>query len=106
MHLVLLHFSTAALTTTNNGQTLRITGIIITNPTPSCSQSFSQDVTLSVSPTSVGGSISGGGATVCASSNSGTLTLSGNTGNVIRWESSPNGTTWTTINNTSTSLAV
>ncbi|MFC2111499.1 hypothetical protein ACFLQ5_03510, partial [Bacteroidota bacterium] len=41
-------FTTTNLSTSNNGQTLRITGITITNPTTNCAQSFTQDVTLSV----------------------------------------------------------
>ncbi|MFL5745953.1 MAG: beta strand repeat-containing protein, partial [Niastella sp.] len=41
---------------------------------------------------------------VCPGANSGTLTLSNYTGNILRWESSTDGgATWTTISNTSTS---
>jgi biotin carboxyl carrier protein len=95
-------FSTTALTAANNGQTLRITNVTVTSATPNCTQSFAQDVTLSVAPTSVGGTVSGT-ATVCATSNNGTLTLAGQIGNVIRWESSPaSATTWTTVTNTNT----
>src|SRR5690606_15360076 len=43
--------------------------------------------TFSVTAASVGGTVSGSAA-VCTGSNSGILTLSGHTGNVIRWESS------------------
>lgn len=51
---------------------------------------------------SVGGTISGS-VTACASGNSGTLTLSGHTGNIIRWEySNDNGNTWYYISNTTT----
>ena len=58
---------------------------------------------ISVNASSVGGSVASS-ATVCSGANSGTLTLSGQTGSVIRWESSINGgTTWTTIANTTTS---
>lgn len=50
---------------------------------------------------SVGGSIAGS-ASACAASNSGTLTLSGYTGNILRWEySNDNGNTWYYISNTS-----
>ena len=55
--------------------------------------------TITVSPVSKGGSIAGG-VTVCGTTNSGTLTLSGQTGAVVRWESSPNGSSWSTILNT------
>jgi len=65
--------------------------------------------TVTVYPLTVGGTTSGG-ATVCASANSGNITLSGHTGNIIRWESSiNNGINWvaianTTINQTYTNL--
>ena len=51
---------------------------------------------------SIGGSISGS-TTACAGTNSGTLTLSGYTGNILRWEySNDNGNTWYYISNTGT----
>ena len=67
-----------------------------------CPEANSTTTTVTVSPTSVGGSVSGG-AGICTGSTSGTLTLSGNTGSVVRWESSVAPfTTWTTISNTAT----
>ena len=45
---------------------------------------------LVIDPASVGGTVSSN-ATVCSGSNSGSLTLSGHTGNVIRWEMSEDG---------------
>jgi gliding motility-associated-like protein len=69
-----------------------------------CSSANSSPATITVSPTSVGGSISGG-TTVCSGTNSGTLTLSGQTGSVIQWESSTDGgTTWVIIANTTNTL--
>ncbi|NCI47602.1 beta strand repeat-containing protein, partial [Sediminibacterium soli] len=55
---------------------------------------------INYAPT-VGGTITGS-TTVCASSNSGTLSLTGYTGNILRWEASTDGgTTWpTSISNT------
>lgn len=41
-------FNTANLTASNNGQTLQITQIIITSTPTNCSQSFTQNVTMSV----------------------------------------------------------
>jgi hypothetical protein len=68
-----------------------------------CTTVNSTIATITVSPVSVGGTVSGS-TTVCPGSNSGSLTLSGQTGAVIRWESSINGgSTWSTISNTSTS---
>ncbi|HEX8517454.1 MAG TPA: gliding motility-associated C-terminal domain-containing protein [Bacteroidia bacterium] len=59
---------------------------------------------ITVFAPSAGGTISGGG-NFCGSSGSGTLTLSGNTGNPLNWEfSTDNGSTWTPVANTSTTL--
>ncbi|MCX6232597.1 MAG: hypothetical protein NTZ33_13760, partial [Bacteroidetes bacterium] len=60
-------------------------------------------IVSSIDPISIGGHIAGGGVTICAGTNSTTLTLSGNTGNITKWQSSPNGTSWTDISNTTTS---
>lgn len=70
-----------------------------------CSSTNSSSATITVSPATVGGSVAGN-STVCSGTNSGTLSLSGHTGSVIRWESSTNnwGAT-TTIANTTTSQA-
>lgn len=69
-----------------------------------CDVAYSSVATITVLPVSVGGTVSSD-ATICANINSGTLTLSGHTGNVVRWESSVNnGVSWTNISNTTTSL--
>jgi hypothetical protein len=69
----------------------------------SCSSATTSAVSITVSPITVTGSISGG-ATVCSGSNSGTLTLSGHTGDVLKWETSTNnGSTWSDVSNTTTS---
>ena len=69
-----------------------------------CPSINSNTVTLTVSPTSVGGSVSPD-TTVCTGTNTGTLTLSGNTGSVLRWEFSTNGgTNWTVVSNTTNTL--
>jgi gliding motility-associated-like protein len=70
----------------------------------SCASAISSPVTITVNPVSVGGTVSSS-ATVCAPVNSGTLTLAGQTGNVIRWEySTDGGLTWIPdLTNTSTS---
>ena len=55
-----------------------------------------------VNPATVGGTVSGG-STICAGSPSGQLTLSGQTGTVVKWQSSVSPfTTWTDIVNTAT----
>lgn len=56
---------------------------------------------VNASAPSAGGTVSGG-TFVCSGSNSGSLTLSGYTGNILRWEySTDNGNTWINISNTS-----
>ncbi len=63
--------------------------------------SASATTTVTVDPISVGGSVTGG-TSICSGSTSGLLTLSGNTGNVVRWESAVSPfTVWTPIANTS-----
>jgi subtilisin-like proprotein convertase family protein len=70
-----------------------------------CVTSFSTVVSLTVNPLSVGGTVNSN-TIVCGGVNSGVLTLTGNTGNVIRWEfSTDGGGTWATIANTTTSQA-
>lgn len=65
-----------------------------------CNPGPSQIAVITVNPTTVGGIITGG-TTICSGVNSGILTLSGYTGNIIRWEYSINGTSWTNIANNS-----
>ncbi|MHC1775287.1 MAG: beta strand repeat-containing protein [Lentimicrobium sp.] len=64
--------------------------------------SLPASTTVVVNPTSVGGTVASD-ATVCVGNNSGTLSLSGHTGNVVRWEYSiDGGVTWIPIANTTT----
>nr|WP_321413356.1 gliding motility-associated C-terminal domain-containing protein [uncultured Allomuricauda sp.] len=66
---------------------------------------FTKDIAISGAP---GGTITGGEVSVCAGSNSTTLTLNGLDGTVVRWESSDNNfiDTPTIISNASTTLTV
>ncbi len=71
-----------------------------------CTIDVTSDVAIfTVSPTTVAGSLSGS-TTVCYGTNSTTLTLSGQTGDITNWESSTtsNFTSKTNVNNTSTTL--
>ena len=69
-----------------------------------CSNTISNNASLVVDPVTAGGTVSGS-TSVCSGSNNGSLNLSGNSGPVIRWESSVNsGSTWSTISNTTTTL--
>ncbi|MES2592523.1 MAG: gliding motility-associated C-terminal domain-containing protein [Bacteroidota bacterium] len=70
-----------------------------------CATDTSDSTLITVSPASSAGVISGGG-TYCGTPATGTLSLTGSTGNVVSWASSTNnGVTWTTILNTSTTQA-
>ncbi|MEN9684711.1 MAG: hypothetical protein RLZZ28_497, partial [Bacteroidota bacterium] len=69
-----------------------------------CSSVVSNPATITVNPLTVPGILSAN-AVVCAASNSGTLSLSGYTGAILRWESSTDGgNSWPiTIGNTTNS---
>ncbi len=69
-----------------------------------CISASRRAATATVNPTSVGGAVNGS-KTITAGSSAGTLSLSGHTGAVQRWQSSTNGTSWTNISNTATSLS-
>ncbi|MFY9417899.1 MAG: PKD domain-containing protein, partial [Bacteroidales bacterium] len=64
----------------------------------SCTNTASVSVT--VDPATIAGTLSGGSTEVCVGSNSGIMTLSGYTGNIIRWEKRINGGAWINIANT------
>jgi len=93
--------------------TLTLTGVIVGMNnyqyrcivTNTCPPSATSNVAvLTVSSTSVGGNVNPAVIPVCGTTNTGTFTLTGHTGNVIRWESSTVGAggPWTTIANTTT----
>jgi Ig-like domain CHU_C associated len=67
-----------------------------------CTQANSTPATITVTNSTVAGAVTAD-ATVCTGSNSGTLTLAGHTGSILRWESSiDNFVTIVTIANTTT----
>lgn len=67
-----------------------------------CPEDFSNEVLITLDPIPNSGTISGG-ADLCASNATGVLSLNGNSGSVINWESSEDeGTTWNHIPNTTT----
>jgi hypothetical protein len=74
--------ATVSITPTGNG----CTGIPVT-------------YNITVSPQTVAGTVAGGGNTVCTGADSGLLSLTGNTGDVVRWESAVAPfSVWTPIN--------
>lgn len=92
----------ANTTTTNNYANLSQTTMYrALSQNGGCTAAYSDTATVTVDQTSVGGTVSGG-TTGCASGNSGTLTLSGQTGSIVQWESSTDHITWTPIANTTT----
>lgn len=84
----------------NPGETYQFTWTI---SAPGACAPTADEVEIVVNEPTVPGTTSGA-ATVCANSNTGTITLSGNVGSVIEWQSSPDGITWTPVpgNNTAT----
>src|SRR5665648_423153 len=96
------NFTTAMLTMANNGQPLLIKDIITTNAIPNCSYTFNLPVILSVTPITVGGTVALD-QTICMGTSPADLTLSGNIGGVIRWESAADLAFTTPISITETS---
>jgi RHS repeat-associated protein len=68
----------------------------------SCPGAYSSEASITISPASVGGSVSGP-SLACAPA-SGTLTLSGHTGSVVRWEYGSSSSNWVNVSNTSNAL--
>ncbi len=105
------NFATAGTSIANTSNTLTITDIIATTSyraivsSGTCPAVNSTTATINVSPASVGGTIAGS-TTVCTGTNSTVLSLSGNIGTVIRWESSLDNfaTAGTSIANTTATL--
>ncbi|PLW93071.1 MAG: hypothetical protein C0592_07530, partial [Marinilabiliales bacterium] len=69
----------------------------------SCPPSYSNNYNIVVNPTSVGGTVTGTNTEICLGDVTGTMTLSGYVGNIVKWQrSNDGGTTWTDIANTTT----
>ncbi len=61
---------------------------------------FSEPITVNISPTTIAGSVSGSG-NICQGTSTGTLTLSGHTGSVIKWQKRlENNSIWSDIADT------
>lgn len=70
----------------------------------SCQTEFSDTAQVTVLAGAVGGNLAPANQSVCLSANSGTITLSGQAGNISSWESSINsGGSWQSIANTTNS---
>lgn len=66
----------------------------------SCAIAYSTVAAITIDAVTAGGWISGSSAPVCAGVSTGTMTLTGSTGNIIRWEKRVNSGAWTNISNT------
>ena len=90
-------FTTATIQPTQYGRyTLNTNGETCTNQYPTI------DI-YKFTPTapSVGGTAAYTGGTICSTANMGTITLTGQTGDILKWQTSTNGgTSWTDIANT------
>jgi hypothetical protein len=88
---------------TRPNATVGMSGLYTLVVTDGNSCSNTATTTVTVNPTSVGGTVSSS-ATVCSGNNSGTLTLTGQTGSIVRWEySTDGGSNWAPISNTAIS---
>lgn len=95
------------LTATNLTSTTYYRAVVTDGPAALCSTT-SSTATITVIPSLVAGTVSGG-TTICSASANTTLTLSGNTGSVLNWQSSSASdfsVSPTTISNTATTLNV
>lgn len=96
----------ANVTTTYNYSNITQSALFaaVVQSNPACPADTSATASFSVSPLTDAGTVNGA-ATVCETTNSGTLTLTGYTGTITDWESSTdNGVTWTAVGNTTNSL--
>jgi PKD repeat protein len=71
----------------------------------SCSEVYSSTFTITVDPVTVGGSVNGPNTQICIGSSTGTMTLSGHTGSIIKWQVSYNAGAWTDIANTTSTYS-
>src|SRR3569623_1054249 len=105
------NFATAGTPIANTTNTLTSTNLSATTyyravvQSGVCTSANSASATVTVNPVSVGGTVAGSSA-VCTGTNSTVLTLSGQTGTIVRWESSMDNfaTAGTPIANTTTTL--
>jgi hypothetical protein len=72
----------------------------------SCTSAYSNHAVIIVSPTSDGGNLSGGTSPICLGSSTGSMTVAGYTGSIVRWERRLGSSgVWTNINVTNASYS-
>ncbi|MFZ4435600.1 MAG: T9SS type A sorting domain-containing protein [Flavobacterium psychrophilum] len=86
--------TTSPYTTANLSATTYYKAMVTSGVCPAATTTVAAAVT--VNPTSVAGSIAGGGVSVCSGTNSTVLSLSGNTGTIL-WKKSTDQVTWTSL---------
>jgi PKD repeat protein len=64
-----------------------------------CPAAYSTSTQVAVNPSSVGGTATSTASTVCSGSGT-TITLAGQTGSIVKWQSSPDNSTWSDISST------
>jgi gliding motility-associated-like protein len=99
--------TTPVLTTGTSHTTVdvELTNIVNTSITPNCNQTLDTTISIVVSPTTVGGTLTPATAFGCYGDNSGTITLSGHIGTIKWWEySTDGGNTWTVTSNNDVTL--
>jgi gliding motility-associated-like protein len=93
--------TTTTLSYTNITQSRLYRAIVQNGST--CPKDTSTQASFIIDPATVAGTVTGT-ASICSGSNNGTVTLTGYTGSIVRWEKSINsGTTWLPISNTTAS---
>ena len=75
------------------------TWFLVCTSTPTCGTELTSNETTVVVSESIGGTLSGGVSPTCIGSTSGTLTLSGYTGSIVRWERKINSGSWENLGN-------
>ena len=71
----------------------------------SCPSVYSTLTTIIVNPVSVGGAVGGGSTPICFGSPTGTMTLGGYTGTILRWQKRLDAGAWVDIANTNATYA-
>ena len=61
--------------------------------------------TITLYTATIAGTITGGSTPICIGSSTGTMTLSGNRGSIVRWEKQRNSEGWTTISSTASTYS-
>ncbi|HRY31887.1 MAG TPA: hypothetical protein P5531_02855 [Bacteroidales bacterium] len=72
---------------------------------PGCAPGYSTIASVVVSSPSVGGALAASQGNICFGASTGTIQLSGQTGNVVSWRKKWNSTVWQVINHTGTSYS-